>query len=124
MPASLELFPEQNYAIVTYSGDLTTEDIMQIRKLGQENPAFSPRMDVIDDITLVESTNIQFDQMNQLSSKSVAKSGVKRALVVKTEFQLGMANMYRTLSESYGHHFEIFDSMKQAKKWILFSENS
>ena len=118
MPASYELFPEDHLVVVTYSGELSLEDIIAVRQQGMQDPEFDTNYDVIDDVSRVESTDIRFEELGQLSAKSVAKTGVKRAFVVTTDFQRGMANMYRVLSESHGQSFEIFKDFEQAKKWV------
>ena len=121
MPASYELFPEDHLVVVTYSGILSLEDIIAVRQQGMQDPDFDTNYDVIDDVSRVDSTDIQFEELNQLSGKSVAKTGVKRAIVATTDFQRGMANMYRVLSESHGQEFNIFEDFTVAKKWIKSS---
>lgn len=121
MPASYELFPEDHLVVVTYSGVLNLEDIIAVRQQGMQDPEFDANYDVIDDVSRVDSTDIRFEELDQLSGKSVAKTGVKRAIVAITDFQRGMANMYRVLSESHGQEFNIFEDFSAAKKWIKSS---
>jgi len=122
MPASYELFPKDRLIVVTYSGVLSLEDVVAVRQQGIEDPEFDTNYDVIDDVSRVDSTDIRFEELGQLSGKSVAKAGVKRAFVVTTDFQRGMANMYRVLSESHGQEFNIFEDISVAKNWIALND--
>jgi len=119
MPASYKLYPGKNLIVVTYSGGVTLEEIIAVRKQGSADPEFSPDFDVIDDISAVKSSDIKFEDLDFISRKSVASTRVKRALIAVTDFQKGMANMYKVLSESHGHIFRVFDDVDKARKWIL-----
>ena len=121
MPVRYKILPENNLVVVHYTGVLTLEDISSVRKEGASDPDFSPDYHVIDDITGVTSTKINFDDLSHISGKSVASKGVKRALVAETELQFGMARMYQTLSESHGQKFQIFRGYDAAFEWITES---
>jgi len=118
MPASYKLYPGKKLIVVTYSGDLSLEDIMAIRQQGMADPEFDPDFDVIDDVSAVNTADIRYDELNLISGKSVANTGVKRALIAVTDFQKGMSNMYKVLSESHGHFFRVFDDVDKARDWI------
>lgn len=123
MPVNYQLYPDENLVVVTYSGDLSLQDIIEIRKQGMADPDFNPEFHVIDDASAVTSTSLNFDQLSQASEKSIINRGVRRALVAVTDLQRGMANMYRVLSESEGHNFKVFSDIDEAKKWITADQN-
>lgn len=118
MPASYKLYPDKKLVVVTYSGDVSLKDIISVRQQGVADPDFDPGFNVIDDVSEVKTTNIRYDEFNFISGKSVANTGVKRALIAVTDFQKGMANMYKVLSESHGHLFKVFDDVDKARKWM------
>ncbi|MDH5393874.1 MAG: STAS/SEC14 domain-containing protein [Gammaproteobacteria bacterium] len=119
MPVSYQIFADKKLIIVTYSGALTLEEIMNARKESAADPAFEPVYNVIDDVRAVLSSSINFNEIASISGKSVLNAGVKRALVVSTDLQKGMAHMYKVLSESSGHTFHIFEDYDQALAWVL-----
>lgn len=123
MPASYQLYPDEHFVIVSYSGVLTLKDIIEVRQQGMTDPDFDAAFNVIDDVSAVKSTDIDFDSLSSLSAKSIAKVGVKRAMVAQTDLQKGMANMYRVLSESHGHVFNVFDSVERAIEWVKKTED-
>lgn len=122
VPISYKISPDQGLMSVYYSGGLTMVDILELRKYGAADSDFNPSFHVIDDISKVTSTSIDYGSINQLSAHSMVRPGVKRALVAVTDLQLGMANMYRVLSESAGQHFKIFNDYKSAVKWVLSTD--
>jgi len=124
VPASYQLYSHDNLVVVTYTGNVTLQEVMAVREQGKADPNFDTAFDVIDDVSAAESSDIKFGELGFLSGKSIAKTGVKRALVAVTDFQKGMANMYKVLSESHGHHFKVFDDFDKARKWVLDREES
>lgn len=118
MPVSYKVFADSQLVVVLYSGELTLEEIINARKEGASDPEFNPSYNVIDDITAVTASAINFDDLSSISGKSVASLGVKRALVAETDFQYGMARMYQALSESHGHVFKIFREYDAAAEWV------
>ena len=121
MPVSYQIFTQKKLTIVSYTGELTLEEIIMARKQGAADPDFDPSFNVIDDIRGVTSSAISFDDIAKISSKSVLNTGVKRALVVSTDLQKGMAHMYKVLSEASGHIFEIFEDYELAYDWVMQS---
>lgn len=119
MPADYKLNHEKKLLVVSYSGELTVQDIIDLRVKGMKDPEFNPSYHILDDLTAVTSTNINYDNVNQIASDSVAQPGVKRALVAVTNLQLGMANMYKVVSEPSGQIFKIFKDYDTALEWVL-----
>ncbi|MDH5516389.1 MAG: hypothetical protein OEY36_01045 [Gammaproteobacteria bacterium] len=118
MPVKYQIFPEKKLVIVSYSAELTLQEILAARKKGAADPDFDPAYNVIDDISAVKSSTISFDDIAGISGSSVANKGVKRALFVATDLQKGMAHMYKVLSEASGHDFRIFTDYDQACEWV------
>ncbi|MCK4709992.1 MAG: hypothetical protein KAU21_15345 [Gammaproteobacteria bacterium] len=119
MPVSYKILPEKKLMVLHYTGELTVEEILNVRKEGAADPDSNPAYHVIDDITGVTFSKINFNDLSRISGQSVATKGVKRALVAETELQFGMARMYQILSESYGQIFQIFRDYDAASEWVL-----
>ena len=94
-----------------------------MRQKGASDPGFDSSYNVIDDISAVESSDINYEMIQRVSSQSVAKQGVRRALIVATDFQRGMAKIYKVLSESAGHNFEIFEDYDAGMDWVMSSDD-
>jgi len=122
MSADYKILHDKNLIVVSYSDELTVQDIIDLRIKGMNDPDFNPTYDVIDDLSAVTSTNINYDNVHKISSESVAQPGVKRALVAVSDLQLGMANMYKVVSEPSGQIFKIFNDYSTAMEWILATD--
>lgn len=121
MPTDYKIFPQKRLIVVSYTGVLTLEEVLVIRKKSSADPDFDSSFNVIDDISGVVSTAINFNEVSQIAGQSVSQQGVKRALVAVTDLQRGMAHMYQKMSESAGHIFRIFESYDLALAWVLDS---
>ena len=119
MPADYKIVHDKRLIVVSYSGELTVKDIVDLRVKGMNDPEFNASYHILDDLSAVTSTTISYDNVTQISSGSVAQPGVKRALVAVTDLQLGMANMYKVVSEPSGQIFKIFKDYDTALEWVL-----
>lgn len=124
MPVSYTIFPENRLVVVSYSGDLILEEILETRIKGAQDPDFDPSYHVIDDVSAVTGTKLKFEELSRISGQSVVNKDAKRALVAVSDLQQGMAKMYQILSESAGYSFKIFSSLQAAREWILENRES
>jgi len=123
MPVDYKIEADKRLVIVRYYGHLKLEEVIAIRQKGASDPDFDPAYNIIDDISAVESSDINYEMIQRVAAQSVAKKGVRRALIVQTDLQRGMAKIYKVLSESVGHHFEIFEDYKAGMDWVMGSES-
>ena len=119
MPVEYKILKDKRLVIVNYEGMLKLDEILAARVKCATDPDFDPDYNIIDDISGVTSSDINFDDVSRIAGNSVAHTGVKRALLAVSDFQRGMANMYQVLSESSGHKFHIFNDYDDAYRWVL-----
>ena len=118
MAVSYEIFPDKQLIISHLEGELTEHDIISLRAQVMQDELFNPAYHVIDDVTGVTRLSIDMDKLQALSKNSLVQSHIRRALVARTDYQYGMARVYRAFSEASGHEFQVFRSIEEAMAWI------
>lgn len=119
MPVDYKISADQHLVIVRYFGNLKLDEIMAARLKGATDPDFDPTYNVIDDISEVTASDIDYEMVRKITQQSVVQQGVRRALIAVTDLQRGMANMYKVLSESAGHRFEVFNDFEEGMNWVM-----
>ncbi len=122
MAIDYQIFPEKQLIVSYYSGFITLDDIVNLRKRVFADPRFNPNLHSIDDLTGVTDVNLDFDRLRGLSTGSLIRQGIRRALVAKTDLQFGMARMYQTVSEWEGQNFFVFHDIADAMSWVQEAE--
>lgn len=119
MSCSYEIDKENNVLILHYYGEFVVDDLLNLRQLVVNDPAFKPDMLCIDDVSGITTTKITSEQLADLAGKSVMHKNVKRAIVAVNKLQHGLTRLYMAHAEYAGHDFQLFDSIEKAKAWIL-----
>jgi len=73
MPVDYKVVADKRLVIVRYYGHLILDEIIAARQKGASDPDFDPAYNVIDDISNVDSSDINYEMIQRVSAQSVAK---------------------------------------------------
>ncbi len=124
MAFEYRIFPEQQLLTTRFYGVVTEQDFRQLRADIQCDPFYDPGYRILDDLTDVKEVDISADRLSEFAVSTIARPHSRRALVVTSDFQRGMARMYRSLSVFAGQDFMIFNDMKQAMLWVTSQDGA
>jgi hypothetical protein len=123
VPASYTIDKERGLVISTATGVLTRADILGHQQHLVKDPDFNPSLSQISDFTTVTGLDLRAADVEAVAERNMFSPGSRRALLVKTDEQFGLARMFASLRDAEGEHgIRVFRDREQAMNWVLAKE--
>ena len=128
MPTDFTIYPKWGVVLSRGSGVFTQADFLDHMTRMQADPKFNPVFNQIVDCRAIERMELTNTQIAGLASKSIFGARSRRAFVVSSGVQFGLARMFATYRELEAEQVVmVFQEMSAALSWLglstdLFSE--
>jgi hypothetical protein len=127
MPASAptmvryEIVSAERLVVVTGTGKLTAQEIIEAQNAVRVDPAFDPSFDVLADYRDVTGTDLDRTSLTVIAHNAPFAPSARRAFVVRGQYGFGLARMYGILTEleKRSDVVRVFaDDMDGALAWV------
>jgi hypothetical protein len=118
MSIEYTILPSRRLVHVRIWGVVSVTDLLEHYRALQADCAFDPAFWQLTDMR--EVTDVRGDGCDvALAARSrTFTPGVRRAVVAATDLQFGMARMFATYAEAFGHTVRVFRDLRSAKEWV------
>ena len=118
MPATYQIDASRKLVLSKATGILTPAEMIEHQTALRSDPMFQPDYWQLFDFS--ETTEAQFTgrDIRRLAYDSPFRSGSRRAFVVPRPLLVGLANMFKTLTEDQGAELQLFDDLAEASRWL------
>ena len=119
MPTEFTIDPEHGVVISRGSGVFTHADYLDHMLRMEADPRFNPDFNEIVDCRMFSHLDLSGQQISDLAGRSAFGPGSRRAFVVASELQFGLARMFATYRQmSGGQEVMVFRDMPSAISWL------
>lgn len=117
---SYRIDPDRRLIVVTYIGAVTFADIVATQQMARADPAFDPAFGVLMDGLHADFSALTAQDLAKIASRTPSSQGGRRAIVVNTQLNYGLARMFGSISETQGRNFPValFDNLEDALRWL------
>ena len=118
--ATYRIDPQRRLIVITYVGAISFDDIRRIQTLAKQDRAFDPLFSVLLDGSHADLSAITDDDLMSIAMNTPMDLTARRAFVVNSAVNRGMAQQFYSLSELRGRSFPfaLFDNLEAAIRWI------
>jgi len=123
MPCRYRIDRDQRLVEVVIDGVISDEDIVELAERMRADPALRP-----DDRHLVDARRASGLEVSNETVRLLAHTeplfvpGVRRAIVVATSLEFGLARMFQMLGEDRSGQVGVFRDMDEALAWLGMEE--
>jgi hypothetical protein len=119
MPTEFTIDPEHRVVVSRGSGVLTHADCLDHLLRMQADPRFNPDFNEIVDCRRFSHMDLSGQQISDLAGRSAFGRETRRAFVVASELQFGLARMFATYRQiNGGQEVMVFRDMPSAISWL------
>lgn len=119
MPTTYEINAARGVIIVTVTGDLTDEGLLDMHRRLNADPAVKPSFATLFDLRQANGITVTTDGIRALAALPLVLSPEsRRAVVVPSDLGFGMARMYGMRRAASGAKVEVFRDFDEASHWI------
>ena len=124
MKITFQIFPEENYFISKYTGQITPEYLLESWKEFIKYSAWKPGLYEITDLSSADVTKLDGNTLATLSSyinsvyEAHAISEIKVAVYAPRDLPFGMARMYEAYANESTELVKVFRDKQKAIEWI------
>ena len=120
MPASYQIDKARRLVISIASGFLTAEDLATHQRKLLGDPDFDPSCSQIFDCKAVTGIDFNAEDVGALAARTIFSPHSRRAIVVTTDEQFGLFQMFKMIREGHGEHgIRVFRDQREASRWAL-----
>ena len=111
---------DRRLVVVTYIGAVTFEDIRTAQQMARADPAFDPGFAVLMDGLHADFSGLTAQDLAKIAQATPSSQGGRRAMLVNSRLNYGLARMFASISEAQGHGFPVamFDNLEDAVRWL------
>ena len=114
-----EIDPSHHIAIVTVSGELTDKGLFMLYNEIQDIPKVGSDFALLIDLRRASGRNLTPDGISALAQRPLAFSPkVRRAIVVSSDVEFAMAQMYNMAREDEGGALAISTDFAETRRWV------
>lgn len=125
MSAWYQIDKARRVVLSTGSGHLTAADILAHQRKLLSDPDFDPTYSQFMDFTAVIGNDISGDDIRAIAATSVFSAYSRRAVLVTTDEQFGLARMFGLIREGHGEHgIRVFRDRRDALRWAIPQEQA
>lgn len=118
MPASYELDLSEGMVRTRGWGVLTDQDVDELYRRLQKDPAFRPDFRQLCDLREVTEIETTVDMLRAIARRKIFAAGVRRAFVVDRDIDYGLSRLFGAYSETEGAMIQVFRSWQEAVDWV------
>jgi hypothetical protein len=123
MPITTEIDDPGGYALHTFNGKPTVEEILDSAAVRVKLPGYRPEMPVIWDLRNVDLTDFSTLDIRRVASgifstQEERGSDYKVALVADDDLAYGLSRMYAVYADQLPLNATVFRTMEEALEWI------
>ena len=117
---SYRIDPDRRLIVVTYIGAVTLADIVAAQQMARADPAFDPAFAVLMDGLHADFSALTAQDLAKIASRTPSSQGGRRAILVNSQLNYGLARMFSSISEAQGQPFPValFDKLEDALRWL------
>lgn len=120
MPATYEIDKQRRLVITTGLDQLTLAEGLAHQDKLLKDPDFDPCFSQIMDLTRVDFSCIEANDIRKLAERNIFSAQSRRAVVVSNSLVYGFGRMFEMLRENAGENgIRIFRDVDEAVDWIL-----
>ena len=119
MPLSYVIDKKNRLVLVTATGVLTVDEILEFRRQFTSDPDFDPNFSQLGDMSGVTQVVLTADEIKMLAETSPFSLTARRAFVGERPEVYGLARMFTTVRGLRGdQHTRVFRSRDEALAWL------
>jgi hypothetical protein len=119
MPAEFAIHRQWGVVVSRGSGVFTQADFLDHMSRMRADPEFNPDLHQIVDCRAITKMDLTSGQIESLASRSIFSARSRRAFVVSSDMQYGLARMFATYREMQaGQEVMVFQEMSDALAWL------
>jgi hypothetical protein len=123
MPASYKIDKERKLVLSTAFDIVIREDILGHQERLSKDPDFDPHFSQLIDFSDTTQIDITPEDVRLFARRNIFSPDSRRAIVVKDDFQFGLARMFGIHRELAGETgIRVFRNMDDAMQWIFPKE--
>lgn len=122
MPVRYRIDTRRHAVFSTAEGVVTDDELLANQRAVQEDPQFSPDLDLLFDARPVTELRATSDGIRLLALTSPFAAGSRRALVADSDEVFGMARMYESRSAGSPGETRSFRQIEEALDWLHLEE--
>ena len=117
---SYRIDPDRRLLVVTYFGAVTLADIRATQDLVRADPQFDASLSMLLDGRRGDFSGLSPDDLRRIAIGTPGRPGTRRAFVVNTQINYGLARMFHSLSAAQGDDFPValFETVDEALRWL------
>ena len=129
MTIRFESFKEHNYVLATWTGTLSSSEIIGYYKTFYESPEWVAGMNELVDVSLFSFENVSSQGLRDISKfgESIYKknniTNFKTACYCPRDVQKGMVHAFSIWADESPEIVKIFKDLGTAKDWLLDNKN-
>jgi hypothetical protein len=124
MPTEFTIDRERRLVRNRAWGVLTDADLAESQQRLRSHPLFEPDLGQLFDCSEVTRLDVTTDGLRALARKSPFAPTARRAVVVNSDEQFGMARMFELISNRDSAYFRVFRSLAEARVWLGHTEGA
>jgi hypothetical protein len=118
MPIEYAIDPERRLVQTLAWGTLTIDEILAVRERMRSDPKFDPMFHELMDLTATDAVAFSAEQIRRLASGSILAPGVRRAFVVSSTSNYGLARMFEAYAATNSQFVSVFRDLGAAQAWL------
>jgi hypothetical protein len=118
MPITYSIDPIRSLVRVRIWGVLTAAELQDHYARLAADPAFDPTFSRLTDARDTERFDATSGEVQHAAEGHLFAAGVRRAIVVATDYQFGMARMFSTFASNIEQQVEVFRDLEDAEAWL------
>lgn len=118
MPADYHIDVSRKLIISTATGILTADEMVEHQKRLRNDPMFRPDFNQIIDFSGAVEVRAKGNDIRRLAYDSPFRSGSRRALIAPRPELVGIARMFKALTEEHGAEIRLCDDLAEASQWL------
>jgi hypothetical protein len=122
MPYAYVIDPEHHLVETRRWGTVSTAEIAGLYDDLRLDPAFSPRLDQLADLTGMEEVSVDVGTIREMARLLIFEKGRKRAFVVAKDVHYGLVRMFAAHAQLEGQQVGVFRDLVNARKWLGIEE--
>ena len=119
VPYHLAIDRRRRLVTIRYWGTVTMVDFDLVRVALGHDPYFDPSFHVVTDLRDADMFGLSLSDIHSVATQSLLRPTARRAIIVDTADQLGLAHIYETQRELAGSEStRVFKSLEEAAAWL------
>jgi hypothetical protein len=125
MPADFSIDAQRRMVFSNATGVLTLSDALDHMDRLSRHPDFRPAYNQLFDFRKVTEIALSGDDIQEIAARNIFAPGSRRAFLVATGLQFGMARMFATYRRFGGEQgISVFTDANKARSWVSLPDEA